>query len=180
VTRLAAAAVSVLAAAALAWAGIDLLARPAGGDAFTNAVVGRADVRQFDDAAALFGKAGGDRRRLDRAEAALAAQGGDARLRSRAQTLLGVLEVVDAEAHRRRASAASAAARAAFRRALALDPANDDAAADLELLYVRHGGKRRGQGQGQRSGRGSTQPAKPRGGQQRKGKGASSGPGGGY
>jgi hypothetical protein len=177
-----AAMLAALLAAALAAAGIDLLSLPRHHDRLTDALVGDAAGRRFDGALVLFAAAerpGAPPARRARAEAALAGQGGGSALRSRAQTLLGVLAVRDAQDRPARARPALEAARAAFRRAVILDPANEDAAADLELLDAARGrGERRpGPASGGRTaGTGSTTPSGNLG----VGVGASSGGGSGF
>jgi hypothetical protein len=148
IRTLVAAGVVALAAAGLAWSGTDLLSH----GTLANALADR-NVRSFDAAADQF------RRNRPDAEAALAAQGGDAQLRARADTMLGVLAVRDALAHPGQAGAALAAARAAFRAALVLDPGNEEAAANLELLYLRRQQKRAPA----RGGHGNPKPPKANG-----------------
>jgi len=139
-------ALALVAAAALAWLGADLLASPHGGVA--QAVTGNHDSRTFERALQLFRRTEGRRTSSNaalalraHAEAALAAQRGDAGVRSQAQTLLGVLTVEDAAADRAHAQQLTAAAAAAFRNALRLEPENEDAAADLELLLMHSSGR---------------------------------------
>ena len=148
IRTLAATVVVALVAAGLAWAGTDLLSH----GALARALADR-DVRSFDAAVDQF------RRNRPGAEAALAAQRGDPRLRARADTMVGVLAVRDALAHPAQAAAALAAAVTAFRGALVLDPADEEAASNLELLYLRQP-RRRGPSSG---GHGGSKPPKAKG-----------------
>ena len=114
--------------------------------------------------------------RRARAEAALAAQRGDPKVRAHAETLLGVLAVRDATAQPQRAEAFAGAAVTAFREALRLDPDNEEAAADLELLLAHRRAKQRpGAGAGRGPGAHKAR-AQPHG----RGAGASATPGAGY
>jgi hypothetical protein len=151
---------TLAAAATLALVGYDLLSLPHH-SRVADAIVGGADVRRFASATRLFEGAldsrtasNADFARRARAEAALAAQRGDAHVRSRAQTLLGVLVYTDALVHENGGSAAGAAADA-FRNALRLDPDNEQAAINLELLLTqsRRGRTAPSQGAGPRPGR---------------------------
>jgi hypothetical protein len=153
-----------VAAGGLAWAGNDLLS----GGTLAHALAD-GNVRSFDAAADQF------RRNRPGAEAALAAQRGDAQLRARADTMLGVLAVRDALAHPAQAAAALAAAMTAFRSALVLDPANEEAATNLELLYLRRHGRR----SPARGGHGQTRPPNAKG-SVTPGSAAPSSTGGGY
>jgi hypothetical protein len=128
----------------------------------------RSSVRERSASPAAFG-------RRARAEAALAGVRGDRRLRSQARTLLGVLVLADAAAQRRRAAELMEAAAASFRDALRLDPANEDAAADLELLLARRREQAKRAGEGDRGQKSTGEERRPA-----KGATASSGEGGGY
>jgi hypothetical protein len=140
-------------AVGLAWVGTNLLALPAHGNVVAESIVGGGDARHFAVALRLFADSVHEPVRTDagfvrraRAEAALASQRGDRRVRTDAETLLGVLALRDAAAQPRRAAAFTGVAAAAFRTALRIDPDNEEAAADLELLLARHGGaKQQGQ-----------------------------------
>jgi hypothetical protein len=160
-TRVALAAVpaALAAAGALAWAGYELLSLPHRGSGVAASIVGGDDVRRFDAALRLFrasvnepASPGEGFVLRARAEAALAAQHGDARVRSQAQTLLGVLALEDALAQPQTAGERAAAAADAFRNALRLDPDNEQAAVDLELLLARRGGTHGGFGPGGKRG----------------------------
>jgi hypothetical protein len=153
-------AVLVAAAATFAWGGFELLALPTHGSRVAESIDGGGDARRFAVALRLFADSVHETARTDaafvrraRAEAALAAQRGAPDVRSDAETLLGVLAVRDAAAQPERATAFLRAAAGAFREALRLDPDNEEAAADLELLLARGGGRRGGQpsGQGKRA-----------------------------
>ena len=142
----------VAAAATLAWGGFQLLALPTHGSRVAESIEGGGDARRFGVALRLFADSVHETARTDaafvrraRAEAALAAQRGTPKVRSDAETLLGVLAVRDATAQPKRANAFLAAAADAFREALRLNPDSEEAAADLELLLARGGGRRRGQ-----------------------------------
>jgi hypothetical protein len=131
-------------AGGLAWTGYGLVAAPEHRTGVADAIVGGRDEQHLTSAIRLFrASAAGPlrsraaRTRRARAEAALAAQRGGAHLRAQANTLLGVLDVLDAQANARRRSARLAAAAAAFREALRLEPENEQAATDLELLLGR-------------------------------------------
>jgi hypothetical protein len=143
-------------AATLAWGGFALLALPTHGSSVAESIDGGGDARRFAVALRLFADSVHETARTDtafvrraRAEAALAAQRGAPKVRSDAETLLGVLAVRDAAAQPERAKAFLGAAVDAFREALRLDPDNEEAAVDLELLLTRGGGQRRAQPNGQ-------------------------------
>jgi hypothetical protein len=138
-------------AVALAWVGSNLLSLPGHGGGVAESIVGGGDERRFAVALRLFADSVHETVHTDagfvrraRAEAALAAQRGDRQVRTDAETLLGVLALRDAAAQPRRAAAFTEVAATAFRTALRSDPDNEEAAADLELLLARRGGKERG------------------------------------
>lgn len=143
-------------AATLAWGGFDLLALPAHGSRVAESIDGGGDARRFAIALRLFADSVHETARTDaafvrraRAEAALAAQRGAPKVRSDAETLLGVLAVRDAAAQPQRAKAFLGAAVDAFREALRLDPDNEQAAADLELLLTQSAARRRASASGE-------------------------------
>jgi hypothetical protein len=180
--RAALVAASVAFAGALAFAGYELLSLPGRGGGVGEAIVGGGEARRFDEALALFRASVRERAaspaafgRRARAEAALAGVSGDRRLRSQARTLLGVLVLADAAAQRQRAAELAETAAASFRDALRLDPANEDAAVDLELLLARQRQAARQSGDGERGESGSGEERRPS-----RGATASSGQGGGY
>ncbi len=161
----------VAAAGALAWVGTSLLSLPHRTDGVARAIEGTSATESFDKALELFRSSvnrstssGAGLAQRAHAEAALAAQRGSPKLRSQAQTLLGVLALEDAIAAHKQARAV--AALSAFRNALRLDPDNEPAAIDLELLLgssQKHGSKkpphgraRAKQGATGRRGRGAT------------------------
>jgi len=174
-------------AVALAWVGSNLLSLPAhgGGGVVAESIVGGGDARRFAVALRLFADSVHEPVRTDagfvrraRAEAALAAQRGDPQVRTDAETLLGVLALRDAAAQPRRAAAFTGVAATAFRTALRIDPDNEEAAADLELLLTRRGGGKEQGRPGSAGKRGGGHKAHAR--QQGRGAGASATPGGGY
>jgi hypothetical protein len=133
---------AIIAAGALAWVGTSLLALPHHEDAVARTVAGGTDARQFGTALGLFRGTVDETTRSTaglalraRAERALASQHGSPHLRSQAQTLLGVLALEDAVAQRRQQAAKVAIA--AFTNAVRLDPKNEQAAIDLELLLAK-------------------------------------------
>jgi len=81
------------------------------------------------------------------AELAALAREGSRADRSHAATLAGLLELVDSGQDRGNADGHIAAAASLFRRAVTLDPGNDDAAYDLELLLARAKAEGRSVGQ---------------------------------
>ena len=172
-------------AVALAWVGRSLLSLPGHGGSVAESIVGGGDARHFAVALRLFADSVHETVHTDagfvrraRAEAALAAQRGNPQVRTDAETLLGVLALRDAAAQPRRAAAFTGVAATAFRTALRIDPDNEEAAADLELLLTRRGGgKERGR-PGSAGKRGGGHKAHAR--QQGRGAGASATPGGGY
>jgi hypothetical protein len=142
-------------AATLAWGGFELLALPTHGSRVAESIDGGGDARRFAIALRLFADSVHETARTDaafvrraRAEAALAAQRGAPKVRSDAETLLGVLAVRDAAAQPHRAKAFLGAAVDAFREALRLDPDNEQAAADLELLLTQSAAHRRAHASG--------------------------------
>jgi hypothetical protein len=178
--RFAALSLATLAAAgALAWVGTSLLSLPAHGNTVARTIVGGGDERRFDAALRLF-QDSVDRPPLSsrdfvaraRAEASLASQRGDPQLRSQAQTLLGVLALDDAVSQHKAAAAKTAVG--AFQTALRLDPNNEQAAVDLELLLSHERRQRRAAAATKRPGRASQR----RGGAH--GATAATGEGGGY
>jgi hypothetical protein len=180
---IAACAATLVTAGTLAWVGFKLLALPTHGSAVAESIAGGGGERRFAAALHLFADSVHETARTDaafvrraRAEAALAAQRGDPQVRARAETLLGVLALRDAAAQPRRAAAFTGTALTAFRTALRLDPDNEEAAADLELLLTRRGGKQHGQPGGARKRGAHKAHARQHG----RGAGASATHGGGY
>jgi len=174
---------TLVSAGALVWIGLALLGLPNHQSAFADSLAGGNDGRRFAVALRLFADSMHETARTDaafvrraRAEAALAAARGDPHVRARAETLLGVLALRDAAAQPQRTKAFTGAALNAFQVALRLDPDNEEAATDLELLLLsqstakrkaasreadrRKGGahKVRPKGHGHRRGAGSTPP----------------------
>lgn len=171
------------AAATLAWGGFELLALPTHGSGVAESIDGGGDARRFGIALRLFADSVHETARTDaafvrraRAEAALAAQRGAPKVRSDAETLLGVLAVRDAAAQPQRAKAYLGTAVDAFGKALRLNPDNEAAAVDLELLITRGAGRQRGQP----SDRGKRGAAKARSNRHGHGAGASKRRGFGY
>lgn len=170
-------------AVGLAWIGFKLIALPTHGNAVAESIAGGGDARRFAAALRLFADSVHETVRTDaafvrraRAEAALAVQRGNPQVRTRAETLLGVLAVRDAAAQPRRAAAFTAAAVSAFRTALQLDPDNEEAAADLELLLARSHARQQAQPGAARN----REARKARAHQHGRGAGASATRGGGY
>jgi hypothetical protein len=170
-------------AVALAWVGRSLLSLPGHGGSVAESIVGGGDARHFAVALRLFADSVHETVHTDagfvrraRAEAALAAQRGNPQVRTDAETLLGVLALRDAAAQPRRAAAFTAVAASAFRTALRIDPDNEEAAADLELLLARRGGSQHGR-PGDAGKRGAH---KAHARQHGRGAGAAAAPGGGY
>jgi hypothetical protein len=180
-------AATLAAAGSLAWLGSDLLSLPRQHSGVAESIVGGADARRFDAALRLFQASAASREHSDaafvqraRAEAALAAQHGPARLRSQAQTLLGVLALQDALAQPKHATEITAAAADAFRTALRLEPDNEEAAVDLELLLTRARQHQSGSHRANGPGRGQERSRKGRERHVGSGADASTGNGGGY
>jgi hypothetical protein len=123
------------------------------------------------DAIALFeashsrGATGTERRRAEEGARRLLDRGGDSATRALGSNLLGVLAFEDASLDRARANRHAMASVDAFREAIRLDPANEDAKFNLELALTlmpedtaAPSGSGRGAGPSTGSGAGATPP----------------------